>query len=190
MVPSNHSFFQYCDSKIRLFSIAPSKVITLNSLCILFGSFLSKVIALPTIAIAIVVALKSESDKITLTFANVFKSEKSDNYCFCNSWKSDNFMGSNTENKPWTNLQNTYNNWSKENKSDNFCYLKVGRAITKWGAIFKCNKNYFAFDSSNNIFVNCSSSPNWSIIVVRPFIQNWKYNLVLIDLYAFLYIII
>ena len=37
MVPSNHSFFQYCDSNIGLFSIAPCKVITLNPLCILFG---------------------------------------------------------------------------------------------------------------------------------------------------------
>ena len=34
MVPSNHSFFQYCDSYIGLFSIAACKVITL---CILFG---------------------------------------------------------------------------------------------------------------------------------------------------------
>jgi hypothetical protein len=50
---------------IGLFSIAHSKVITHNPLCILFGissllffyGFLSKVIALPTIAIAIVVAL-------------------------------------------------------------------------------------------------------------------------------------
>ena len=29
-------------------------------------------------------------------------------------------------------------------KSDNFCYRKVGRAITKWGAI-EGNKNYFTF---------------------------------------------
>ena len=29
--------FQYCDSNIGLYSIAPSKVITLNPLCILFG---------------------------------------------------------------------------------------------------------------------------------------------------------
>ena len=50
---------------IGLFSIAPCKVVTLNPLCILFGiSFcfffdgsISKVIALPNIAIAIVVAL-------------------------------------------------------------------------------------------------------------------------------------
>ena len=65
MVPSNNSVFQYCDSNIGLFSFAPCKVITLNTLCILFVSvlcffsdgFLSKVIALPTIPIAIVVAL-------------------------------------------------------------------------------------------------------------------------------------
>ena len=46
-------------------------------------------------------------------------------------------MGSNTEKKPWTNLQNSYKNWSKEIKSDNFCYRKVGRAISKLGAIEK-----------------------------------------------------
>ena len=46
-------------------------------------------------------------------------------------------MGSNTEKKPWTNLQKSYKNFSKEIKSDNFCYRKVGRAITKWGAIEK-----------------------------------------------------
>ena len=43
-------------------------------------------------------------------------------------------MASNTEKKPWTNLQNSYKNLSKEIKSDNFCYRKVGRAITKWGS--------------------------------------------------------
>ena len=26
--------------------------------------------------------------------------------------------GSNTENKPWTNLQNSYNNWSNREKSN------------------------------------------------------------------------
>ena len=65
MLPSNHLFFQYCDSNIGLFSIAACKVITLYPLSIFFwyhffASFLtalSKIIALPTIAIAIVVAL-------------------------------------------------------------------------------------------------------------------------------------
>ena len=37
MVPSNQSFFQYCDSNIGLFLISPCRVITLNPLCILFG---------------------------------------------------------------------------------------------------------------------------------------------------------
>ena len=46
-------------------------------------------------------------------------------------------MGSNTEKKPWTNLQNLYKNLSKEIKSDNFWYCKVGRAITIWGAILE-----------------------------------------------------
>ena len=65
-------------------------------------------------------------------------------------------MGSNTEKKPWNNLQNSYKNLSKEIKSDNFCYRKVGRAMTKWGAIekslileklpfLKGKKKYFAF---------------------------------------------
>jgi hypothetical protein len=44
MVPSNHLFFQYCDSNFGLFSIAPFLMAL-------------KVIALPTIVIAIVVAL-------------------------------------------------------------------------------------------------------------------------------------
>ena len=73
MVPHNHSFFQYCDSNIGLFSIAPCKVITLNLLCIsslllFLWLSLSKVIALPTIAITKVVALKGDSEKITITF--------------------------------------------------------------------------------------------------------------------------
>ena len=95
----------------------------------------------------------------------------SDNYCCRNSWKSDNYMGSNTEKKPWTNLQNSSKNWSKRIKSDNFCYRKVGRAITKWGAIKKSPillsqywkiydflrvaKIISHFDGSNNIFVDC-----------------------------------
>ena len=37
IVPSNHSNFQFCDSNIGLFSIAPCKVITLDPHCILFG---------------------------------------------------------------------------------------------------------------------------------------------------------
>ena len=90
---------------------------------------------------------------------------------FANAFKSDNYMGSNTEKKSWTNLQNLYKNWSKEIKSDNFCYRKVGRAITKWGAkekspilprnigIINILKGYpkiiSHFNGSNNIFADC-----------------------------------
>ena len=42
-------------------------------------------------------------------------------------------MGSNTEKKPWTNLQNLYKKWSKGIKSSNL----VGRAIAKGGAVEK-----------------------------------------------------
>ena len=70
-------------------------------------------------------------------------------------------MGSNTEKKPRTNLQNPYKNWSKEIKSDNFCYRKVERAITKWGAIEKSaflrvTQIISHFDGSNNIFDDCT----------------------------------
>ena len=34
-------------------------------------------------------------------------------------------MGSNTEKKPWTTLQNLYKNWSKGIKSDNFAIAKL-----------------------------------------------------------------
>ena len=49
----------------------------------------------------------------------------------------DNYVGRNTKKKPWTDLLNIYKDWSKEIKSDNFCYRKIGRTITKWGAIEK-----------------------------------------------------
>ena len=71
--PSKHSFFQYCDSNIGLFSIAPCIVklsllslfapFLVSVLCFFFDGFLSKAIALPTIAISIVVALKGDSEK-------------------------------------------------------------------------------------------------------------------------------
>ena len=36
-----------------------------------------------------------------------------------------------------TGISKSYKNLSKEIKIYNFCYRKVGRAITKWGAIEK-----------------------------------------------------
>ena len=72
--------------------------------------------------------------------------------------------------KPSTKL---IQNCSKEIKSDNFCYRKVGRAITKWGAIekspillsqywksyhfWRVTKIISHFDGSNNIFADCIS---------------------------------
>ena len=81
MAPSNHSFFQFCNSNIELFSIVPCKVITLNPLCILFGisslllflGFFSKVIALPTRSFPL---LKAIAIRLLLLFANAFKSVK------------------------------------------------------------------------------------------------------------------
>ena len=80
-------------------------------------------------------------------------------------------MGSNSEKKPWTNLQNSNTNLSKEIKINNFCYRKVGRAITKWGEIeespillsqywknyhfYRVKKIISHFDGSNNIFADC-----------------------------------
>ena len=74
---NNYGAIQY--SNIRLFSIAPCKVIAINLLCFFYGicSLLlfyiahSKVIAHLTIAIAIVVALlalRGDSKKIIVTF--------------------------------------------------------------------------------------------------------------------------
>ena len=65
-IRNNYGAIQYCDNIIGLFSIAPCKVVTLlYHLCFIYGISclflllisLSKVIALPTIAIAIVLAL-------------------------------------------------------------------------------------------------------------------------------------
>ena len=69
-------------------------------------------------------------------------------------------MGSNTKKKPCTNLQNLHENWSKEIKSENFCYRKVGRAITKWGAIEKKTldralKTNPYLGGINKLFVDC-----------------------------------
>ena len=135
-------------------------------LCFFFDGSHSKVIALPTLSLFL--AMKGDSEKITVTSLTPLRAKKSDNYC--NSWKSDNYMGSNTEKKPWTNLQNSYKYWSKEIKSNSFCYRKVRRAITKWGSIekspilrsqywknyhfLKGNKINSHFDGSNNIFAN------------------------------------
>ena len=92
--------FQYCDSNIRLFSNAPCKVIALNLFNLLFG--------------------------IINSFSMALRAETSNNYCCHYSWKSDNYIGSNTEKKLWSNLIYLYTKWIKGIKSDNLCYCKVG----------------------------------------------------------------
>ena len=74
-------------------------------------------------------------DSFSVTFR--YLSRNSNNYCCCNSWQSDNYMESNIEEKPWTQVQKRYKKLSKEVNSDNFCYRKVGRAISLWVAIEK-----------------------------------------------------
>ena len=95
MLPSNHSFLQYCDSNIGLFTIAPCKVITLNPFCIssllLFDGSLSKVIASNYRDSGRSFSLlKAISKRLRLLFANAFKSVKA-------TLSSYNYIGSNTE---------------------------------------------------------------------------------------------
>ena len=82
MVPSNHSNFQYCDRNIGLFSIAPCKVITHYPLRNVhpflhqfFASFfmasflkLSHFQLSQQRQLSLFLALKGDSEKITVTF--------------------------------------------------------------------------------------------------------------------------
>ena len=94
---------------------------------------------------------------------------------YCNSWKSNNYIGSNKEGKPWTTIQNRY-----KKLSDNFCYCKVRRAI-KSNIAFTILEKHFGtkiishFWSTNNNFAHCMNgfAPNllmresWSLDKVR-----------------------
>ena len=94
-------------------------------------------------------------------------------------------MGGNTEKKPWTNLQNSYKNWSKEIRSNNFCNRKVGRAVTKWRAIMKnyhferVTKIISHFDGSNIIFADCISTAVFERRAGRKFILHYKFSLLI-----------
>ena len=85
-----------------MFHITLCKIIALILLCFIFGIrsllhfliSLSKVIFLSTFAITIV-ALRVDNKNISLLFAIAFKGEKERH----NSYKSDNFMGRNPDNK-------------------------------------------------------------------------------------------
>ena len=73
---------------------------------LLFQIFLSLVIALPTIAIAIVVALSQKQKVKKNSSLWPSRASKIDNYSYCDSWKSNNFTESNTEKKQRTNTKN------------------------------------------------------------------------------------
>ena len=65
--------------------------------------------------------------------------KKSNNYCYCSSWKSDNYTESNTEKKPRINVKkNDRKNKAKRLRATTFVTTKMeDRGITKWGAIEK-----------------------------------------------------
>ena len=76
----------------------------------------------------------------------------SSNYCYSDSCRSflllikdDNYKGSTTETKTWTNVLNKNKKWSKEIKSNNFCFCKVEWAITIWRAIVKKEQKVFLY---------------------------------------------
>ena len=113
--------------------------------CFFFDGSLSKVIALPTIAISwfknsdscrSFSLLKAIAKILLLLFAHDSKSVKERQLLLSHSWKSDNYIyGKQYRKEAMNQSTKLIQNWSKEIKSDNFCYRKVGGAITKWGAI-------------------------------------------------------
>ena len=81
-------------------------------------------------------------------------------------------MGSNTEEKPWTNLQSSYKNLNKEIKNDNFCYRKVTKIISYFGgtnAIFAdctysfCLLVFFSYSLSLGMF--CTNMTTIGVII-------------------------
>ena len=93
-------------------------------------------------------------------------------------------MESNSEKKPWINVQNWYKKSSKKDKSDNFSYRKVGSAITKSLAIEKSNfhskpKMNSLFGSINNICVCCMCVRVFKHIIVCDQVSCRLYSLLL-----------
>ena len=123
---------------------------------------------------------KARAISIPFVFAIDFKSDKRDNYSYCDSWKSDNYTGSNTEKKLRTKIQIRNSKWSKEVKSNKFCYRNVGRVITIWGAIEnsqllilqywkksqfnRATKIILLFLCTNNIFLYYRVRPSMCIV--------------------------
>ena len=116
---------------------------------LLFWIFLSLVIALPTIAIAIVVALsrKQKVKKNSLLWPS--RASKIDNYSYCDSWKSNNFTESNTEKKQRTNTKNEamtkIKKWSKITlRAKTIAIANLEDRYWK-NVQFKSTKNYCTF---------------------------------------------
>ena len=94
MILSNFSLFQYCDSLIVLFTIAPSTVIVLDILCFIFCIclpflFLYLLLLLFQLSLSrqLLLFLDLRGDLVTVLYYFSLSSEKSDNYCIRNSWK-------------------------------------------------------------------------------------------------------
>ena len=64
-----------------------------------------------------------DSDKFEVIFVIAFKRERES--CW-NSLKSNNFIGSNLEKKPWTNIQNWYVKEAKSLRVTTFAITKLG----------------------------------------------------------------
>ena len=99
MVLSNYSF-QYCDSNIKVFSIAPCRIIAII-FCFLFG--ISSLLLFMTSSSnyrdsCLPFSLFEAIAKRHL--ANAFKiKKKNDNFCYRDNWMSDNYTESNSEKK-------------------------------------------------------------------------------------------
>ena len=123
---NNHGAFP----NIGLFSIAHCKVIALYLFCLIFGiiylllTFLWFHLLHYSDSCCSFSLLKAIAISISLLFTIAFKSKKINNYCCWDSWKCGNYTESNTEKKPWINVQNQYKK-RREVKSDNFGYFKV-----------------------------------------------------------------
>jgi hypothetical protein len=69
-------------------------------------------------------------------------------YCYRDSWKSNNYMRSNREKKPWTNLQNWYRNEAKWLRATTFAIsIPIGKNY-----ISIVNQNYFTFQGHQKYF--------------------------------------
>ena len=142
----NCLFFQYCYRNIGLLFIAPCKVIALYLLgffCIFFWFFLH----ISFYSYRSPNYRKGDIHKSLLYFLLLpVGAEKSDNFCYRKSWKSNNFMGIDRGKKP-----KPIKKWSNEIKIE-----KVFKKSNNWmGSNRQSTKNQFAFRGPHNILADC-----------------------------------